>query len=154
MFYIFIMQKLVWFIVLVVLIGGVVYLFRGDFTEKRDEMKATSTAEEAVSQEPNTIVYTDGGFSPSPLTVKVGETVVFKNESAREVWPASAMHPTHEVYPGTSIEKCDSAAPGEMFDACGPVMSGESWSFAFREVGEWVYHDHLNASYFGKVAVE
>ena len=148
------MQKLVWLIVLVVLIGGAVYLFRGDFTEKRDEMKATSTAEEAVPQDANAIIYTDGGFSPSPLTVKAEEIVVFKNESAREVWPASAAHPTHTVYPGSDIEKCDSAVPGEMFDACGPVMPGESFSFTFKEVGEWAYHDHLNASYFGKVVVE
>ncbi|MDO8751987.1 MAG: hypothetical protein Q7J22_00315 [Candidatus Wolfebacteria bacterium] len=148
------MQKLVWFIVLVVLIGGAVYLLRGNFTEKRDEMSATSTPEEAVPLGAGMIVYTDGGFSPSPLTVKAGETVTFKNESGREVWPASAMHPTHTGYPGSDIEKCDSAAPGEMFDACGPVMAGESWGFQFNEVGEWAYHDHLNTSYFGKVVVE
>ncbi len=149
------MQKLVWFIVLLVLVAGVVYLIAsGNFAEKRDEMSATSTAEEAIPLGAGMIAYTDGGFSPSPLTVKAGETVTFKNESGREVWPASATHPTHTVYPGSDIEKCDSAAPGEMFDACGPVMPGESWSFTFSEVGEWAYHDHLSTSYFGKVVVE
>ena len=148
------MKKSALFIVLGVLVVGAVYFANGNFTEKRDKMNATSTAEEAVAKDINTIVYTDGGFSPSPLTVKAGETVMFKNESGREVWPASAMHPTHAVYPGTAIEKCDSAAPGEMFDACGPVMPGESWPFTFNIAGEWAYHNHLNASYFGKVVVE
>src|ERR1051326_866180 len=44
--------------------------------------------------------YTSSGFSPSTLTVKAGDTVVFKNKSSSAFWPASDPHPTHTDYPG------------------------------------------------------
>ena len=39
-------------------------------------------------------------FDPETLTIKVGDTVEFKNESGEDKWPASNVHPTHELYPG------------------------------------------------------
>lgn len=87
-------------------------------------------------------------FEPSILTIKVGETATFRNDSAGQVWPASAMHPTHKVYPATG--GCINSA----FDACKGLMPGESWSFKFDEVGSWKYHDHLNPTRFGTVVVE
>lgn len=100
------------------------------------------------------ITYDDNGFSPNPLTVKVGTKVTFKNKSSVDFWPASAMHPTHEVYPGSSITKCGISAAGTIFDACAGVVPGASWTFTFKEKGSWWYHDHFKASRYGKVVVE
>lgn len=102
----------------------------------------------------NVITFTESGYAPSPLTIQVGETVTFVNNSQSDFWPASAMHPTHKVYPGSDIEKCGTAAEANIFDACGGIAPGESWEFTFNEVGEWGYHDHLRAKFFGKVIVE
>lgn len=99
------------------------------------------------------ITYTDDGFSPSELTVAVGAEVTFRNNSTVNFWPASAMHPTHTVYPGSNISKCGTEEASTIFDACVGIAPGGTYKFAFDEVGEWGYHDHLKASEFGRVIV-
>jgi plastocyanin len=88
----------------------------------------------------NVIVYSDSGFSPKGITVKLGDTVVFKNESSRGMWVASAPHPTHTDYPE--------------FDAKKAYNNGEAYSFTFQKVGTWKFHNHLNPSDFGSVTVQ
>lgn len=100
------------------------------------------------------VAYTNSGFSPSSVTINVGDTVRFVNESGRSFWPASAFHPTHTAYPGSDINKCDTGEALNIFDACEALASGASYSFAFTEKGSWNYHDHLNASRFGSVVVK
>lgn len=93
------------------------------------------------------ISFNGATFEPGILTIKAGETVTFRNDSAGQVWPASAMHPTHKVYPAAG------GCIGSAFDACKGLMPGESWSFKFDEAGSWKYHDHLNPKNFGTVVV-
>ncbi len=108
----------------------------------------------ATVKEVSVITFTESGYSPNPLTIKAGETVKFVNNSEQDFWPASAMYPTHTVYPGSGIEKCDTDARSSLFDSCEGIAPGDSWEFTFNEVGEWAYHDHLRAKFFGKVIVE
>lgn len=114
------------------------------------ENKAIS--EPAVSQpsaaHENTITYTDTGYSPATVRIKVGETVTFKNQSSQTMWTASAVHPTHRAYPTTG------GCLGSTFDACKGVQPGDSWSFKFDIAGAWKYHNHLNPSATGTVVVE
>ncbi len=103
----------------------------------------------AVSQTATqTITYTASGFDPKSLIIQAGDTVVFKNNSGRDFWPASAIHPTHALYP----EK--GGCIGSKFDACKGVSSGGSWSFIFNTAGSWKYHDHLNPALTGTVTVQ
>lgn len=102
----------------------------------------------------NVVVYTDSGFSPTTLNVKRGETVTFENRSSLNMWPASALHPTHAVYDGTSLqEHCPNNA-NTAFDACEGIPPGSSWSFQFNRSGTWKYHDHLSPRYTGTIIVE
>ncbi len=78
-------------------------------------------------------------FSPDTITIKVGDTVVFKNDDVKTFWPASAVHPTHQVCPG--------------FDALGMVRPGESYSHTFTTAKECPFHDHLNPGVKGKIIV-
>ena len=96
----------------------------------------------------NVITYTNTGYSPSTLTVQVGTTVTFKNESSMAMWAASASHPTHKVYPTTG------GCLGSTFDACKGIQPGDSWSFKFDIAGNWKYHDHLKPSFFGTIIVK
>lgn len=98
-----------------------------------------------------TITRTDSDFEPPTLTIKVGSTVNFVNNSNTNTWPASARHPTHTAYPGSGILKCGSGE--NIFDACVWVEPGDSYSFIFNEVGEWAFHDHLLPSKVGKIIV-
>ena len=103
--------------------------------------------------EEKVIIYTDTGYSPNTLTIKNGETVVFKNQSSKTMWPASAMHPSHRVYGGTSLEEHCPDTTGVAFDACKGFLPSGIWSFKFDKVGEWKYHDHLNSGDFGTIVV-
>src|SRR3989338_11440879 len=92
---------------------------------------------EEVTETGNIITFTESGFSPSPMTIKVGESVKFVNNSENDFWPASAMHPTHKVYPGSDIDKCGTSERNLLFDACEGIAPGKSWEFVFNETGEW-----------------
>lgn len=100
----------------------------------------------------NTIEITASGFTPSPLTIKAGESVTFVNKDTAEHWPASAVHPTHVVYPEPG------GCIGSKFDACKGLPEGERFTFTFNEKGSWKYHDHLNCcsdpAFFGTIVVE
>lgn len=87
-----------------------------------------------------TIVYKDGAFTPKRLDIELGQTVAFANDSDKEFWPASNIHPTHEIYPE--------------LDAKGRVPSGGSWTFKFAEPGFWRYHNHMAPEDSGLVVVE
>lgn len=86
-----------------------------------------------------TIRRTDEGYEPKEVTVTVGDTVSFVNESSEFHWPASDVHPTHTIYAD--------------FDPRDPIAPGATWSFVFTEIGEWVFHDHLRANLKGVVTV-
>jgi len=106
----------------------------------------TKPAEEPA--QPPIITYTNSGFSPNPLKIRIGTTVTFKNNASKGMWVASAMHPTHKVYPTTG------GCIGSTFDTCGEINPGASWPFKFNIVGNWKYHNHVNPSHFGAIIVE
>lgn len=114
--------------------------------------KLTASPTPVVSK--NIITYTDSGYVPNTITIKKGETVIWKNESGMKMWTASAVHPTHKAYSGTDIAACGTQTLLPMFDACAGIVSGQSWSFKFDNMGTWGYHNHSNASHWGKVVVE
>ncbi len=95
-----------------------------------------------------TIAYTDSGFVPNLVTIKVGDTVTFKNGSSEPFWPASNPHPVHTGYP--TIGGCRLST----FDACKAIQPGGTWSFQFNVSGRWGFHDHLNPAEGGTVTVE
>lgn len=152
-------------LVLVIVVLGGYFLLKGpkaqapeEVSQTEEETSQVQTSETAsteieVSISPTVpvsgvVVYTNAGYQPSLLTVKKGAMVTFKNESSQAMWTASAMHPTHKVYPTTG------GCLGSTFDACKGVQPGGSWTFEFDIAGAWGYHNHLNASHFGKVVVE
>lgn len=98
----------------------------------RDATQATSLKETIVS-------YTDSGFLPRTITIKRGDTVTFKNESAHSMWVASDPHPVHTNYVA--------------FDALRGYRPGETYSFTFTRSGTWGYHNHLRAGDTGTVVV-
>ena len=151
-------------IVIIVIVGSYV-LFKGPKAQApTTETPSVSTQTENTNNNTNDTVvapvtqnivtYTNTGYTPNTLTIKLGETVTWENNSSVNMWPASAMHPSHIVYSGTSIsEHCPDTA-GTSFDACKGITPGDSWSFIFNKKGSWKYHDHLTPKYFGTVVVE
>src|SRR3989338_3855525 len=99
--------------------------------------EAPQASEKPIAVNENIVMYADDGFTPKSLSVKAGEEVTFKNNSPRNMWPASAFHPTHKEYP------TGGCCLGSIFDACQGIPPGSSWSFKFDISGNWKYHDHL-----------
>ena len=100
------------------------------------------------------VVYTNTGYASAQLTIKAGDTVVFKNESSGNMWTASATHPTHMAYGGMSLQDHCPDADNNDFDQCAAGPNGTSWSFIFNKTGEWGYHNHANIKHFGKIIIE
>ena len=100
-----------------------------------------------------TVLYGTDGFSPSEVTIKQGDTVTFVNNGGDEMWVASAPHPAHTGYDGTDrATHCAAGYTGTAsFDQC---AASTNYSFMFTKVGTWPYHNHSNASHFGRVVVE
>lgn len=119
-----------------------------------EEGPASGSPEGAGASAPMTatVTYSDSGFSPAAVTIRKGGSVTWINDSSGAMWVASAQHPTHTAYNGTSRQDhCGSAQESTAFDQC----RGETgdWTFTFDKTGTWAYHDHVNASRFGRVEV-
>ncbi|MBI1974812.1 MAG: Ig-like domain-containing protein [Parcubacteria group bacterium] len=80
------------------------------------------------------------GFSPEEVTLKVGMTVLFKNEDSASHWPAAGPHPTHTLCLG--------------FDSNRALSQGETYQYTFTEAKTCPYHDHVSPGLTGKVIVE
>lgn len=100
------------------------------------------------------ILYTDAGYVPSELNIKVGDTATFINQSSNGMWTASAMHPSHMVYSGTSLQEHCPDKRNASFDQCRSSQPGEVWEFTFNKAGTFGYHNHVMPSHFGKITVE
>ena len=123
-------------------------------TSETPRTTQASATPQAPAADQNVVTYTDAGYSPGTIRVKVSTTVMFKNNSSQAMWTASAFHPTHTVYHGTSLSEHCPDTKNVTFDACKGIQPGSSWSFTFDKVGSWNYHNHLNPSDTGTIIVE
>lgn len=105
---------------------------QGQFSSE-DDIMAPDVAVHEIS-------FSGTAFSPATLTIKKGDIVVFRNNSDKDFWPASAMHPDHLLYPE--------------FDAKQALAPGSKYEFKFLKVGAWGFHDHLTPTAFGKITVQ
>lgn len=85
-----------------------------------------------------TIEYSDNGFSPEEVKVKVGQRVDYKNSSSKAVQVNSDPHPVHTTFPILNLNF---------------VAQGETKSIVFDKAGTYKYHNHLNASERGTIVV-
>ncbi len=95
----------------------------------------------AHESEGNVTIHMDEkGFTPSKVSLSVGEKITFENIGKQLHWPASNIHPSHKIYPE--------------FDPKKGIAPGDEWTFTFNKVGVWRFHDHLASEYTGTVTVK
>lgn len=141
-------------VAVVIIILGAWWVFSQNAVAPTNQIETVNDQEQQTPPKTYEIIYSDSGYSPSALTVKVGDTVSFKNNSSVGMWPASAMHPAHTVYSGTSLQDHCPDLENDDFDACQSIAAGQSWSFTFMKTGAWGFHDHITTGKFGKITVE
>jgi len=138
------MKRTIFVVVAIIVVIGAYYVYKmqkATPVTKQTEQTEQQVAPVVIGESQSfTVTYTDSGFSPVPLTIKLGDNVNFKNESSAPMWVASAPHPAHTDYPE--------------FDAKKGAGEGETYSFTFTKVGTWKYHDHLNPTRYGSIIVE
>lgn len=85
------------------------------------------------------VVYDGRSYTPKSTNIKVGDIIIFRNNSDSDFWPASGPHPSHTNYPE--------------FDPKVKIAAGGKWQFTFTKAGTWSFHDHLNPSASGTIVV-
>ena len=99
-----------------------------------------------------TVILTNEGFSPATVTINVGDTVRFVNQSTKTMWVGADQHPSHADYDGTTRQ--EHCPTGSSFDQCTGTGSGTTWEFTFDTAGTFGYHNHLGAADAGTVIVK
>ena len=90
-------------------------------------------------QSQNTVTLTSNGFSPVTLTISVGQTVTWVNESGQAATVNSDDHPVHTGYTQLNL---------------GSFSDGGILTLKFDEPGTFGYHNHLNPSEIGTITVQ
>lgn len=85
------------------------------------------------------VIYSDGGFAPSPVTVKVGSVVTFVNESSGQMQVESDPYPTHSILP-------------DLYETTSVGRAGV-YEYTFIRVGTWIYHNRASRNVKGTVIV-
>lgn len=157
-------KKIIVTAVVTIVVAGGVYLSTsslpktqpqmGGYDALKPEYRLENRGVSTQNTNNNTVVLTDSGYSPAVLTIKKGETVLFKNNSSESMWTASDMHPSHTAYSGTSADQHCPDTVGAAFDACKGYLPGQTWPFRFDKIGSWNYHNHLDAVQFGTIVVQ
>ena len=99
-----------------------------------------ASANKATNSKAVTIVYTDTGFAPAALTVKLGSTVRFFNQSKEKLW----------------VMVSPSKDPAKMlaeFDENGSILNGQGWEFTFTKTGTFDYQNYMSPKKMGSVTV-
>ena len=102
------------------------------------------------------VSYSDAGFYPKEVSVRVGDTVRFANQSTHGMWVGVDEHPTHTEYDGTSTrEHCaGGVATNGAFDQCSQAQNGGSFEYTFTKAGTFGYHNHARAANTGTIVVQ
>ena len=114
----------------------------------------TTTSTNTTPAPVTTILYGEDGFSPKTTTIPLGTKVEFVDKNTqKDMWVASAMHPTHQVYDNTTKDQhCIAGYVGaKPFDQCSASMS---YTFTPDKTGTWKYHNHVSAGDFGTIIVQ
>lgn len=161
------MKNFLWALVAVIILGGGYLLWQNntaapsqaEITPSSETVNTNGSSGTNVGVDVNvgtnapmaaTVTYDGKSFSPSMVTIKKGGTVTWVNNNGKDMWVASAQHPSHTAYSGTSrTEHCPDTS-GTAFDQC---AGDGNYSFKFDKVGTWAYHNHSAPTKFGKVIV-
>ena len=145
---------LIYLLIIAALVIGAYLLFFSNVNQENMPQQNLTDIKPMENTTTHEVIFTDSGYSPSELTIKAGDTVVFKNNSTQGMWTASAIHPSHMVYGGTSLQEHCPDLENNDFDQCKSAQPGELWSFTFSKTGAFGYHNHVNISHLGKIIVQ
>lgn len=111
-------NKLLWFVIIVIVLGGGYFLFKGSYPTKQPSTAPTTQTGSMPEVSKNMVTIQSFSFSPATLTVKVGDTVIWKNLDSV----------------GHSATAYDNS-----FDT-GIISPGQTGTATFSKAGTFTYH--------------
>ncbi len=128
---------LIYIVIGAILYAGVYYFV---LAKKGTSYNQTQTVPAAVVPETqNKVTLSSDGFTPQTLTIKVGDSVTWINNSGGAATVNSDPHPIHTNYPPLNL---------------GRFNDGEMLTLKFDKPGTYGYHNHVNPNQTGKIIVE
>lgn len=100
---------------------------------------SSGSSKGGLDHERMVVVYSDTGFAPSVVTVSVGQTVTFINESKELLWVVSGPTKDLKVLPS--------------FDQGTAVANGSFYEYTFTDKGQWSYLNHQHPEATGLIQV-
>ena len=144
------MSYLVGLALLVVVGGGGYYLVtqksggEGDAVagawDGLSDEELVAAANRATTPGTVAIVYTDKGFLPATVNIKLGQKVRFFNQSGEKLWVIQ------EAKPSAANRLAE-------FDENNTIGKGQGWEFTFNHVGTFNYQNNSNPKMMGTVVV-
>lgn len=134
-------------VIIILAIGGAAYTISRTYHPAPSVSPGqTGTGNAAVGANGTSVIitYTDAGFAPSPLTVAVGTTVTWSNQSSHPLWVEAT---------GPAGGDCANAQAHTTLDECQTVSSGGTYSYTFTKLGTVSYFNHERASDTGIITV-
>lgn len=139
-------------VVVYVLVATIIYGLFYAFVMFKNQGKSPSYVDQIQEQETNLnvdpdansdkdvaeIELTEAGFSPDMVTVSVGTTVTWTNNTDLTATVNSADHPTNLLYPALNL---------------GEMAPGGSVNLKFDTLGVFQYHNHLDPTQTGTIEV-
>jgi plastocyanin len=122
-------KLLVAIVVLLLIVAGLLIYYYLDNQKKAENAQDTKIANSQVQQLAEVSISADG-VVPETITVKKGQTVVWKNNDKKDHQIAADPYPTNESLP--ELGKGEVLKPGDTF------------GFPFDTPGTYTYHDNLN----------
>ncbi|MEP6710676.1 MAG: cupredoxin domain-containing protein, partial [Candidatus Saccharibacteria bacterium] len=123
-------------------VGFIVYALtrpadQTSITQATDDL--SKQADQVVANGETVVVtYTDHGFSPQALSVKVGTTLKVVNSSKSPLQFSSGSHPTHLEDPEINMSE---------------LKPGGEGTLLIKTVGTHTFHNHLNSNDTGTLTV-
>lgn len=126
-------------LVLYAIIGGLVYaaVYYVFFARRATPYTAPTATAQPVQT--NAVTITATGFEPSNISVALGTSVTWTNQSGADVSINSSPHPQHTDFPFLNI---------------GVIKNGETKSLIFDTAGRFTYHNHFKPTEYGIVNVQ
>jgi plastocyanin len=108
-------------------------------TPPKPAVKKTTTSPAVPKVSAYTISYTDSGFNPGVIEVKLGSTITFVNNSSKELSVAST------AIGGFGVT---------LLNQKGSINRGGTFSVTFTGTGTWSYMNRLNQRDGGNIIVK
>ncbi len=136
------MSKIQWSIsavLLVIALTSAIFLMQREQSASQPTEVGTGNAAVGASGASTIITYTDAGFIPADVTVAVGTTLTWSNESTYPLWVAD-----------TDTASCPEDPD---FNQCAEVGTGGSYSYTVTETGNFTYENRERAADKGTITV-